>query len=91
MNDTASRPSGPLTLAIDIGATRLKASVLAAAGRLIEQSNRVGTPKPAKPDAVAALVDVVKPLGAFDRISIGFPGMVRRGRGMTALNLSTGD
>jgi polyphosphate glucokinase len=91
MND-APHPAGPLTLAIDIGGTRLKASVLAVTGRMIEQSNRVDTPHPAKPDAVvAALVDLVKPLGAFDRISIGFPGVVRRGRAVTAPNLGTAD
>ncbi|HEY3848625.1 MAG TPA: ROK family protein [Acetobacteraceae bacterium] len=91
MND-ASHPPGPLTLAIDIGGSRLKASVLAVTGRMIEQSNRVDTPHPAKPDAVvAALIELVKPLGAFDRISVGFPGVVRRGRVVTAPNLGTED
>lgn len=91
MND-ASHPSGPLTLAIDIGGTKLKASVLAVTGRMIEQPNRVDTPHPAKPDAVVAgLLDIVKPLGAFDRVAIGFPGVVRRGRVLTAPNLGTAD
>jgi polyphosphate glucokinase len=89
VND-ASRPSEPRTLAIDIGGTRLKASVLAVTGRMFEQPNRVNTPKPAKPDAVVdALAEVVQPLGAFDRISIGFPGVVHRGRVVTAPNLGT--
>jgi len=91
MND-ASQPSGPLTLAIDIGGTRLKASVLAVTGRMIEQPTRVDTPHPAKPDVVvASLMDLVKPLGAFDRISIGFPGVVRCRRVVTAPNLGTAD
>jgi polyphosphate glucokinase len=91
MND-ASLPAGPLTLSIDIGGTRLKASVLAVTGRMIEQPNRVDTPHPARPGVVvAALVDVVKPLGAFDRISVGFPGVERRGRVITAPNLGTED
>lgn len=91
MND-ASHPSGPLTLSIDIGGTRLKASVLAVTGRMIEEPDRVDTPHPAKPDAVvAALVELVKPLGAFDRISIGFPGVVRCGRVVTAPNLGAED
>ena len=93
MNDASSpggHPAGPLTLAIDIGGTRLKASVLAATGRMIEQPDRVDTPHPAKPDAVVALLEgIVKPLGAFDRISIGFPGVVRHGRVITAPNLGT--
>ena len=91
MND-AAHPSGPLTLAIDIGGSHLQASVLAATGRMVEQPNRVDTPKPAKPDAVvAALLEVVKPLGAFDRISIGFPGVVRGARVITAPHLGTDD
>jgi polyphosphate glucokinase len=91
MND-ASNPMGPLTLAIDIGGSHLKASVLAVTGRMIEESNRVETPHPARPDAVvAALVELVKSLGAFDRISIGFPGVVRHGRVITAPNLGTAD
>jgi len=91
MNDVSQQPD-PRTLAIDIGGTHLKASVLATTGRMIEQPNRVSTPKPAKPDTVVdALMEVVKPLGAFERISIGFPGVVHRGRVITAPNLGTED
>ncbi|HTW71223.1 MAG TPA: ROK family protein [Acetobacteraceae bacterium] len=91
MNDEA-HPAGPLTLAIDIGGTRLKASVLAATGRMIENPDRVDTPHPSKPGAVVdGLLGIVKLLGRFDRISIGFPGVVRRGRVLTAPNLGTED
>lgn len=91
MND-ASDPAGALTLAIDIGGTHLKASVLAVTGHMVEQPDRVKTPHPSKPDAiVAALAELVQPLGAFDRISVGFPGVVRRGRVLTAPNLGTED
>jgi polyphosphate glucokinase len=91
MND-ASHPAGPLTLAIDIGGSRLKASVLAATGDMTAQPVRVDTPRPAKPESVvAALVDLVKPLGAFDRVSLGFPGVERRGWVLTAPNLGTED
>ena len=49
--------------------------------------DRVDTPRPATPDAVVdALADLVRPLGAFHRISIGFPGVVRGGRVLTAPN-----
>ena len=92
LGDSPGHPAGPLTLAIDVGGTRLKASVLAVTGRMIEQPNRTNTPHPAKPDAVVALlVELVQALGAFDRISIGFPGVVRRGRVLTAPNLGTAD
>jgi len=89
MNDS-SRARQPLTLAIDIGGTRLKASVLRVNGEMTEPPRRVDTPHPAPPDTVVdMLAELVRPLGAFDRISIGFPGVVRRGCVLTAPNLDT--
>jgi len=45
---------------------------------------------PSTPAAVLeALTGLVKPLPPFDRISIGFPGVVRRGTVLTAPNLGT--
>ncbi len=80
----------PLTLAIDIGGTRLKAGLLDASGTVVAGPNRVDTPRPSGPAAVvAALTQVVSPLGKFDRISVGFPGVVRSGRVLTAPNLGT--
>src|SRR5215510_10254532 len=76
------------TLAIDIGGTNLKASVLDEAGSLMVDRVRVKTPVGAPPEAlVAALVELVEPLPAFDRISVGFPGVVRHGVVLTAPNL----
>ena len=86
----ASHPAGPLTLAIDVGGSHLKASVLAASGEMIEAPDRIDTPHPATPDAVVAgLLGIVRQLGAFDRVSVGFPGVVRGGRVITAPNLGT--
>jgi len=80
--------SGPLTLAIDIGATGLKAGILDAAGNLVVPHAHVETPKHGTPDKVLeALFGLIHPLGAFDRISVGFPGAVRAGHVMTAPNL----
>jgi polyphosphate glucokinase len=84
------RPAGPLTLAIDIGGSHLKAGILASTGTMSAGPDRVDTPHPAMPAAVVtALVDLVAPLRPFDRISIGFPGVVRGGRVLTAPNLGT--
>ncbi len=81
-----------LTLAIDIGGSHLKTGVLDPDGKMIAGPARVDTPNPAKPAAVvAALVELAKPLGRFDRISIGFPGVVRAGVVLTAPNLGTKD
>jgi polyphosphate glucokinase len=82
--------SAPYTLAIDIGGTGLKAAVLDAEGHMLERRLRVHTPDDATPKAVVdALVHLVEALPAFDRISIGFPGVVRRGTVLTAPNLGT--
>jgi polyphosphate glucokinase len=83
-------PAGPLTLAIDIGGTRLKAGVLAPTGRMVGGPARIDTPHPSPPDLVVeALIGLVAPLGRFERISIGFPGVVRNGTVLTAPNLGT--
>ena len=80
--------SGPRTLCIDIGGTGLKALVLDDRGQKLSERVRVETPKPATPESVvAALVTLVKPLAPFDRISVGFPGVVVGGATHTAPNL----
>ena len=89
-NDGAT--SSSLTLAIDIGGSHLKAAVLTASGEMVTERARVATPKPTKPTAVVeALTRLSSPLGAFDRISIGFPGVVRGDQVLTAPNLGTKD
>jgi polyphosphate glucokinase len=73
------------TLAIDVGGTHLKASVLDALGRMIVDKVRVETPYPCPPTVmVKALVELVKPLPKFDRVSVGFPGYVRKDKVITA-------
>ncbi len=68
------------TLAIDIGGTGLKAAVLAEDGAMVGERVRVATPYPCPPPVlVEALHKLTSPLPAFDRISAGFPGMVRAG------------
>ena len=81
-------PEKPLTLAIDIGGTRLKATILDARGDPIAEPVRVLTPRPATPDAVyKALATLVAPLGPFDCVSAGFPGVVFDGVVKDAPNL----
>jgi len=86
------RKRGKLTLAIDVGGTRLKAALLNQAGEMVAGPNRVNTPPHPTPKVVLdALVALAGPLGDFDRISIGFPGVVRQGHVLTAPNLGTPD
>lgn len=88
--DTSVAPRGPLTLAIDIGGTRLKVGLLDPDGTMVAGPNRENTPSPATPEAVVdTLVHLASPLGHFDRISVGFPGVVRSGHVVTAPNLGT--
>jgi polyphosphate glucokinase len=79
------------TLAIDIGGTGIKAALLDDTGQVISDRERTATPpKPIAPDVLIHAIDeVVTPLGAFDRVSVGFPGYVRDGRVVTAPNLGT--
>jgi polyphosphate glucokinase len=83
-------PTGPFTLAIDVGGTGLKASVLDATGAMVADRVRVPTEYPCPPDKlVDDLVRLVAPLPTFDRVSAGFPGMVREGHVITAPHFST--
>jgi polyphosphate glucokinase len=71
---------GPTTLCFDIGGTGLKATVLDAAGRPQADRVRVPTTYPLPPkDMVDALAALAEQLPAYDRISAGFPGVVRHG------------
>lgn len=83
-------PAHPATLAIDIGGTGLKASVLDAEGRLLADRVRVATTYPVSPEQmVDELVKLVQPLPSADRVSVGFPGVVRRGHVLTAPHFVT--
>ena len=82
------KASGTKTLCIDIGGTNLKAMVLDEKGHATTERARTDTPRPATPKAIlAALTTLVAPLGAFDRVSVGFPGVVVDGTTKTAPNL----
>lgn len=75
----------PRTLAIDVGGTGLKASVLDETGQMAAKPVRIPTPYPCPPAVlVEALIKLTAPLEPYDRISIGFPGVVRDGRVITA-------
>jgi polyphosphate glucokinase len=83
--------AGPHTLAVDIGGTGTKVEILDAAGKPVGERLRKPTPKSATPHA---LVRVIRKLahaaGEFDRVSVGFPGVIKEGRVYTAPNLGKG-
>ncbi|HTW51710.1 MAG TPA: ROK family protein [Stellaceae bacterium] len=79
------------TLAVDIGGTGIKFAALDDSGRIAGDPARVPTPpKPVAPEQVVAIVaETSAKLGEFHRVSVGFPGMVRGGKVLTAPNLGT--
>ena len=85
-----AEPSHPFTLAVDIGGTGLKASVLDASGAMVADRVRVATTYPLPPEKlVSMLTRLVAPLPKAERASVGFPGMVRDGLVLSAPHFST--
>jgi len=88
---TQARKSSPRTLAIDIGGTGIKAITLGGKGKAITQRSSVPTPRPATPKAVLGVIaKLASAQGRFDRVSVGFPGVVKDGVVYTAPNLGKG-
>lgn len=79
-------------LCVDVGGTGLKAAVISPRGTYLTERVRIKTPKQRKPrDIVKALTALVMPLGDFDHVTIGFPGMVKDGIVVSAPHLGTRD
>jgi len=84
----ASPAQGPITLAIDIGGSGLKAMLLDPTGKPASERQRVLTPAVPTPQLVLGGLDTLrKLLPEFDRVSVGFPGVIKRGITFTAANL----
>jgi polyphosphate glucokinase len=76
-------------LAIDIGGTGLKAAIINPSGQMQGERVRIATPHPCPPDLlVETLAELVASLPTYSRISVGFPGLVRHGRILTAPHLA---
>lgn len=87
-HNDATLSASPITLAIDIGGTGLKAMLLDPKGKAISERMRVPTPNPATPKAVLDALDGLQAqLPGYDRVSVGFPGVTKRGVTYMAVNL----
>jgi polyphosphate glucokinase len=79
----------PLTLAVDIGGSGVKVMILDPTGTPLSERDRLETPEPATPDSVLEAILQLAKGKSFDRVSVGFPGVVRQGTIYTAANLDS--
>jgi polyphosphate glucokinase len=69
------------TLAFDVGGSGFKGAVLDPEGEMISERVRIDTPYPCPPSIlVSSLQSLAEQLPAHDRVTVGFPGLVRHGR-----------
>ncbi len=87
--ETPSPKTQPVkTLAVDIGGSGVKAMLLDEYGKPMTDRLRAKTPNPSTPAAITAIIaDFANQLGEFDRVSVGFPGVIKKGVVYTAANL----
>lgn len=84
-----ARLSRPITLCVDIGGTGMKVMALDANGKPASERLRTPTPNPATPaKMLAALEKMREQMPACDRASVGFPGVIKQGKTLTAANLN---
>ena len=77
-------------LAIDVGGSHIKSTILNIAGEWQMEYKRVGTPEKATPgNVINTILELVKGMPDYDKVSVGFPGYVRNGVVFTAPNLGT--
>lgn len=68
------------TLSIDVGGTGLKAALVSAEGEMVSERMKIKTPYPCPPEVlIERLQKLTGDFSEFDRVSVGFPGLVREG------------
>jgi polyphosphate glucokinase len=85
---SGKKMANKVTLAIDIGGTGVKIMALDAEGRPLTERLRTPTPDPPTPKAILEALNQLKAQAPkFDRVSAGFPGVIKEGKTLTAANL----
>ena len=76
-------------LGIDIGGSGIKASIVdAETGNILSDRKRIPTPQPAKPDAVAKVVnEIIKSLDWKGSVGVSFPTIIKNGKALHYGNL----
>jgi polyphosphate glucokinase len=78
-------PAAPLTLVVDFGASLIKYRVSDGAGDPVGDATVSQSPSPCSPgQLVDRVVEIAAGVAAFDRVSVGFPGMIRSGLVLSA-------
>ena len=68
------------TLGIDCGGSGIKGSVVDEQGNLLADRLRIKTPYPLPPKRfIEVLLEIASQMPDFDRVTVGIPGMIRRG------------
>ncbi len=77
-------------LAIDIGGSHIKGNILNSKGEEQIKYSKLDTPAPATPAAVVeTILQLVRHMPDYEKISVGFPGYTRNGVIYTAPNLGS--
>ena len=75
-------------LAIDIGGSHIKATVLSHDAEVLFPYQKIPTPEKANPEnTILAIKELIKDFPEFRKIAVGFPGYVKKGVVITAPNL----
>jgi polyphosphate glucokinase len=78
----------PVTLCVDIGGTGLKMLALSHDGKPLTERLRTLTPDPPTPKRLLAALDELRlQVPKFDRVSVGYPGVIKHGVTLSAANL----
>jgi polyphosphate glucokinase len=77
-------------LSIDIGGSRIKATILDPDGTMLMEFQKIPTPSSPDPgNVLQAILELTRSFQEYHRVSVGFPGYTRQGVVYTAPNLST--
>lgn len=91
LDSSVEQMETPTTLAIDVGGSGVKMMVLDHEARPTSERVRSETPIKPTPDRVLDVFEQLRAkLPAFDRVSLGFPGVIKDGHTLTAANLDEG-
>ena len=77
-------------LSIDIGGSRIKATILDPEGNMLMDFQKIATPVTPDPgNVIQAILELTQSFQEYHRVSVGFPGYTRQGVIYTAPNLGT--